>query len=85
MKAAWGALKSANGQKNRSTEKKQTGPPKGYGAKVTEDKIREAFKIEGRHTPQERLAELIDVDARTLRRWLASRAISYEQCQQQFS
>jgi integrase len=76
---------SANSQKNLSAEKKRPGPEKGFNAKITEEKIREAYKVLGRYAPQEKLAEEIGVDSRSLREWHRERGLSYKQMQQQYT
>jgi hypothetical protein len=74
-----------NGQKNGDTEKKHPGPEKGFNAKITEEKVREAFKSLGCYAPQERIAEKIGVDPRSLRDWQKAQGLSYRQLRQQFT
>jgi hypothetical protein len=76
---------NGNGQKNGGTEKKHRGPEKGFNAKITEETIRAAFVALGSYAPQERLAEEIGVDPRSLRDWQQSRGVSYRQLRQQFT
>jgi hypothetical protein len=72
-------------RKDVNAEKKRPGPEKGFNAKITEEKIREAYKVLGRYVPQEKLAEEIGVDARSLREWHRERGLSYKQMRQQFT
>jgi len=74
---------NGNGQKNAGVKKR--GPAKGFNAKVTEEKVREAFKQLGRYAPQEKVSEFIDVDPRTFRRWLEKREQSYPDAQKEFA
>src|SRR5215213_4790030 len=53
-------------QKNEGPVKKRRGPEKGYNARITEEKVRAAFNTLGRYAPQEKVAEEIGVDARSL-------------------
>lgn len=76
---------NGNGQKNEIAKKKRPGPEKGFNAKITEEKVREAFSALGRYAPQEKVAEVIGVDARSLRDWHKARGLTYKQFQQQFT
>lgn len=78
-------FQNGNELKSGGAEKKRPGPEKGFNAKITEEKIREAFNTLGRYAPQEKVAEVIGVDARSLRDWHRARGLSYKQFQQQFT
>lgn len=76
---------NANGQKKGGAERGKRGPKKGHNAKITEESIRQAFKVLGPYAPQEKLAEEIGVDPRSLRDWHTSRGLSYKQFRQRFT
>lgn len=71
---------NGNEQKNGSG-KKRPGP----GPKITDDKLREAFKFLGGFAPQEKVAEHIGVEARSIRDYQKARGINYSQLRQQFT
>lgn len=51
---------------------------------IIEEKVRAAFKSLGQYAPQEKLAEEIGVDPRSLRDWHRKQGLNYRQCQQRF-
>jgi hypothetical protein len=81
--ALMAAGSNGNGQKNVTPKK--AGPDKGFNAIITERSIRDALKILGPFAPQEKLAERIGVDARSLREWQRDHNLSYKQLRQQFT
>lgn len=58
---------------------------RGRKPKITEEKIRAAYKKLGDYAPQEKLAEQLGVDARALRDWQKARSLTYLQLRQQYA
>lgn len=67
-------LASANGDRQSPGRK----------PRITEAKVRAAFRKLGQFAPQEKIAEEIGVDARGLRDWHTGQGLSYRQCRQRF-
>jgi hypothetical protein len=70
---------NGNGQVNGS------GVTRGRKPVITEEKIRAAYKVLGSFAPQEKLAEQIGVDARSLRDWQRERGLTYPTLRQLYT
>ncbi len=68
-------------QYDNNDEKKSPGRK----ATITEDKIIAALKVLGPYAPQEKLAEQLGVDPRSIRDWQKGHGLSYLQLRQQYA
>jgi hypothetical protein len=80
-----GAISSGDVQKNEATVKRRRGPEKGSNAVITEERLKQAFRTLGNYAPQEKVAEFLGVEDRSIRLWQKARGLSYRQLRQQFT